>query len=136
MLEYMHSMSLIYRDLKPENVMVNEHGIILFAMIGYLTLIDFGSAKLMGSQTNKRTKTIIGTPHYMAPEIIIGQSYSSAVDLWSLGVCMYEFISGGVPFGEDVEVFYSLEAGPLQHLRGDHKQIVAVSDVHKGSVGA
>ena len=66
---------------------------------GYLKLIDFGTAKIIMD----RTSTIIGTPYYMAPEIILGQGYSFQVDYWSLAICMYEFICGKVPFGESAE---------------------------------
>ena len=66
---------------------------------GYLKLIDFGTAKIIVD----RTSTIIGTPYYMAPEIILGQGYSFQVDYWSLAICMYEFVCGKVPFGESAE---------------------------------
>jgi len=46
-----------------------------------------------------RTFTIIGTPHYMAPEVISGKGYSTNIDLWSVGICLYEFMCGYVPFG-------------------------------------
>ena len=62
-------------------------------------MIDFGTAK----EIEDRTKTIIGTPHYMAPEIIMGGGYSFQVDFWSISICMYEFICGEVPFGEKEE---------------------------------
>jgi cGMP-dependent protein kinase len=63
MLEYLHGHSIIYRDLKPENIMVD--------LSGYLKLIDMGTAKIMKKENNTiRTFTIIGTPHYMAPEVI------------------------------------------------------------------
>jgi cGMP-dependent protein kinase len=90
MLEHMHSKSVVYRDLKPESLLVDEDG--------YLKIIDFGAAKV-----TERTYTIIGTPHYMAPETIVGCGYNNAVDYWSLGIMIYEFFCGYVPFGEDLE---------------------------------
>lgn len=91
-IEYLHERKFIYRDLKPENVMV------LYGN-GYIKLIDFGTAKII----TDRTSTIIGTPHYMAPEVILGGGYSFQVDIWSVAICMYEFMCGGVPFGESAE---------------------------------
>jgi len=88
-LEHLHEREIIYRDLKPENIMIDESG--------YPKLIDFGTAKFLDS----RTYTIIGTPHYMAPEVIKGTGYSFSADLWSLGVMLYEFVCGCVPFAED-----------------------------------
>jgi len=88
-LEYLHDRDVLFRDLKPENVMLDQEG--------YPRLVDFGSAKW----TTERTYTVAGTPHYMAPEVIAGKGYSSAVDYWSLGVMLYEFLCGGVPFGEE-----------------------------------
>lgn len=73
-------------------------------MLGYMYLIDLGTAKPLLKQRGLRTYTIIGTPHYMAPEIILGKGYSFNVDLWSIGVCMYEFLCGGVPYAEDADV--------------------------------
>ena len=89
-LEHLHGKNVVYRDLKPENIMVDEHG--------YINLIDMGTAKKLNKN---RTFTIIGTPHYMAPEIIQSKGYGTMIDLWSLGVCMFEFMCGFVPFGED-----------------------------------
>ena len=91
-IEYLHERKFIYRDIKPENIMVCYKN-------GYLKLIDFGTAK----RITDRTSTIIGTPHYMAPEVIIGGGYSFQVDIWSIAICMYEFVCGGVPFGESAE---------------------------------
>lgn len=90
-LEFLHSRHVIYRDVKPENVMIDGEG--------YLHLIDMGAAKILKSLG--RTFTIIGTPHYMAPEVIKGKGYSYSVDLWSIGVCLYEFMCGVMPYAEN-----------------------------------
>ena len=107
MLEYLHGQNIIYRDLKPENVLTKRNG--------YLKLIDFGTAKLLGEEEEKdggernfRTFTILGSPHYMAPEVIEGKGYSYAVDIYSLGVLFYEFIAGCLPFGQDLEDPYEI----------------------------
>ena len=69
---------------------------------GHLRLIDLGTAKILKS-TSAKTFTMIGTPHYMAPETITGMGYSFSADLWSIGVCFYEFLCGEIPFGQDTE---------------------------------
>ena len=79
-LEHLTSKKILHRDLKPENVLVGENG--------YLKLVDFGSSKIVKS----RTYTILGTPQYMAPEVILGKGYRFSCDLFSLGVMLYEFL--------------------------------------------
>jgi cGMP-dependent protein kinase len=85
-----------------------------------------GTAKLLQAQSS-RTFTIIGTPHYMAPEIIKSKGYTSAVDLWSIGVCLFEFMCGYVPFGEDaedpMEIYDCILKNPLKfpNYFKDHK---------------
>lgn len=112
-LEYLHLKRIVHRDVKPENLMVDERG--------YLRLIDFGTAKQLTNDRG-RTQTIIGTPHYMAPEVLTGKGYSFHVDLWSLGVCMYEFMCGMVPFGEDsldpYEIYKIIIEGELRFPDG------------------
>ena len=88
---YLHQRKFVYRDIKPENIMVLENG--------YIKIIDFGTAK----EIEGKTKTTMGTPHYMAPEMILGGGYSFEVDYWAIAVCMYEFICGEVPFGDKSE---------------------------------
>ncbi|CAD8121760.1 unnamed protein product [Paramecium sonneborni] len=95
-MEYLHTVhQIVYRDIKPENVMVDQ--------FGYLKLIDMGTAKTLKNVSPPKTFTIIGTPHYMAPEVISGKGYGYFADLWSVGCCLYEFLCGGLPFGEDQE---------------------------------
>ena len=87
--KYLHDRKFIFRDIKPENIMVLTNG--------YIKLIDFGTAKVLKDKTN----SIIGTPQYMAPEVIMGDYYSYEIDYWSIGVCLYEFYCGNIPFGEN-----------------------------------
>ena len=87
--EYLHDRDIVYRDFKPENVIVDEEG--------YPRLIDFGIAKIV----NERTFTVLGTPHYIAQEVILGTGYSKNADYWSLGVMLYEFTYNKLPFGAD-----------------------------------
>ena len=95
-LEHLHEREIAYRDLKPENIMADEEG--------YPKLIDFGTAKIVSG----RTYTMVGTPHYMAPEVILGKGYSITADYWSLGIIIYEFLCGVVPFGETDSDSYSI----------------------------
>ena len=87
--QYLHERKILFRDIKPENIIVLENG--------YIKLIDFGTAK----ELKDKTKSIIGTPQYMAPEVILGDLYSFEIDYWSIGVCLYEFCCGILPFGEN-----------------------------------
>ena len=76
---------------------------------GHMLLIDMGTAKILNKGKHQdRTFTIIGTPHYMAPEIIKGKGYSYNIDLWSVGICLYEFMCGGVPYAEEAEDPYEI----------------------------
>ena len=87
-LEHLQKMKIVHRNLKLENVMVDNEG--------YPAIIDFGSAKII----KERTYTIVGTPHYIAPEVIAGKGYSFSCDLWCMGVILYELICYEMPFGE------------------------------------
>ena len=97
MLEYLQKKYIAHRDIKPSNIMVDSNG--------YLKMIDFGTAK----QLTDYTSTVIGTPHYIAPEILKGKGYSLSCDFWSVGICMYEIFYGMYPFGhfatEVIEIY-------------------------------
>lgn len=73
-LEYLHSNNIIYRDLKPENVLLDRHG--------HIRLTDFGLSKIKENEDDL-TYTVCGTPEYMAPEVIVGKGYNHEIDFWA-----------------------------------------------------
>ncbi|CAE7026881.1 egl-4 [Symbiodinium sp. CCMP2592] len=94
MLEALHERNVVYRDLKPENIMLDAEG--------YLKLVDFGTAKKLEAKCG-RTFTLVGTTHYMAPEVMRGKGYGLEVDVWALGIVLYELLCGHLPFGENAD---------------------------------
>ncbi|KAJ3425236.1 non-specific serine/threonine protein kinase [Anaeramoeba flamelloides] len=110
-IEYLHKRNIVYRDLKPENVLLNEDG--------HIKLTDFGLAKsgvsFSGGGGNKyssddddddesnekedqKTNTFCGTPAYFAPEVLKRDSYGKSVDYWTIGILIYEMLTGKPPF--------------------------------------
>jgi len=98
-LEYLHANGVLYRDLKPENLLLTGDG--------HICLTDFGLAKEGLLCADDRTSTFCGTPEYLAPEILDGQEYGKPVDWWSFGTLMYEMLTGLPPFYcDDVQKMY------------------------------
>lgn len=88
-IQYLHEKNIVYRDLKPENLLI--------AADGYLKITDFGFAK----ELHQDTWTLCGTPEYLAPEIIQSKGHGLAVDWWALGILMYEMLCGYPPFYDE-----------------------------------
>ncbi len=94
-LAYAHSMGVIHRDIKPSNLMVAENGV--------LKIMDFGIARVRGSQRLTRSGSIVGTLAYMAPEQLRGEEGDEACDLYSLAIVLYEMLTGTPPFSANSE---------------------------------
>lgn len=105
---YCHRLGIAHRDIKPENV--------LFDSRDRLKLADFGSAEWFGGNEMMMMSGIVGTPYYVAPEILSGEEYDHKVDVWSCGVILYIMLSGVPPFYGDspVETFDKVLRGNLR----------------------
>jgi serine/threonine-protein kinase len=106
-----HQAGVIHRDLKPANILVNDEGL--------LKIVDFGVAAAASSGDTQLTKTgyVIGSPKYMAPEQILGKKVDETADVYSVGVIMYEMVTGVPPYsrGDHMSVMY-------QHVQGKAKR--------------
>ena len=102
-LGHLHKKSIVYRDLKTENVLMDVDG--------YLCLTDFGLAKVL--KEDEQAMTVAGTVEYLAPEIVENKAYGMAVDWWTLGVLTYELCTGFTPFfdpkGNQEKIFTAIK---------------------------
>jgi cGMP-dependent protein kinase len=106
-LEFLHARRIAYLDLKSENCMIDHQG--------YLKMIDFGIAQRI---TSGKCYNVKGTPMFMAPEMILAKGYTTAADLWSLGINLYEYMVGEFPFAKNstnhAEIFKAVLKDPLR----------------------
>jgi len=104
---FMHGLNVIYRDLKPENLVLTK--------TGYLKITDFGFAK----EVTDKTFTLCGTPDYLAPEIVTGQGHGRAVDWWTLGILLYEMVASFPPFYDEqpINTYRRIIKGKVKWVR-------------------
>lgn len=107
-LRYLHRSGIVYRDLKPENLLIDAEG--------HIKLADFGFAKYL---EDNRTFTLCGTPEYLAPEVVKGTKktgYGKPVDWWALGILLFEMLAGYPPFYdcEPVGIYKKILAGIIE----------------------
>jgi len=121
-LEYMQRKHYVYRDLKPENLLVDERG--------YVKIADFGFAKRL--MPGERAYTLCGTPEYMAPELFKQTGHDKGVDWWALGVLAYEMVLGSPPFyapgGDGASQMRRVLSGKYAFPKGAHRTSAAFED--------
>jgi len=99
-LHFLHQLDIVHCDLKPENVLLS--GTTSKGGLPQIKLCDFGFARIIGSESFR--KSVVGTPAYLAPEVLNNRKYNRSLDMWSVGVIIYVSVSGTFPFNEEEEI--------------------------------
>jgi calcium-dependent protein kinase len=124
-INHCHSNGVVHRDLKPENIMYKEN---LNSSTLYdqadIKIIDFGLSKIFNPSDYKSMKTMVGTPYYVAPEVLDGH-YGNECDCWSLGIIMYAVLSGCLPFFGPTakDVFDKIKEGKVNFAMKEFRNI-------------
>ncbi len=125
-IDYLNSKNICHRDLKPDNMILNE--------LGYLKLIDFGTSIIIKDFTN----TITGTPYYISPEVLLGKGYGFSCDYWSIGIITYEIYYNSFPFGNNandpIDIYREIINKNLIIKSGDSKIIQLITSLLKKKV--
>ncbi|XP_021352183.1 serine/threonine-protein kinase D3-like isoform X4 [Mizuhopecten yessoensis] len=115
-LKHLHSKHIVHCDLKPENVLLSSE-----TAFPQVKLCDFGFARIIGEKSFRRS--VVGTPAYLAPEVLKSKGYNRSLDMWSVGVVIYVSISGTFPFNEDEEVSDQIQNASFMYPPNPWKDI-------------
>lgn len=127
-LEYAHGQGLVHRDIAARNVLFGPHG--------HVKVVDFGIARCVDERTLTKTGQMLGSVSYMAPEQALGETPQQAVDIYAVGVLLYEMLTGGLPFTSDNPVQLALKhvnepAPPLPDRFGPELQAIVARALAK-----
>lgn len=115
-LRHLHFKNIVHCDLKPENVLLSSA-----EPFPQVKLCDFGFARIIGEKSFRRS--VVGTPAYLAPEVLLNQGYNRSLDMWSVGVIMYVSLSGTFPFNEDEDINDQIHNAAFMYPPNPWKQI-------------
>uniref|UniRef100_A0A667YRV5 protein kinase C n=1 Tax=Myripristis murdjan TaxID=586833 RepID=A0A667YRV5_9TELE len=115
-LRHLHFKNIVHCDLKPENVLLASA-----EPFPQVKLCDFGFARIIGEKSFRRS--VVGTPAYLAPEVLLNQGYNRSLDMWSVGVIMYVSLSGTFPFNEDEDINDQIHNAAFMYPPNPWKQI-------------
>ncbi|XP_017771650.1 PREDICTED: serine/threonine-protein kinase D3 [Nicrophorus vespilloides] len=115
-LQHLHSKNIVHCDLKPENVLLSSD-----AEYPQVKLCDFGFARIIGEKSFRRS--VVGTPAYLAPEVLRNKGYNRSLDMWSVGVIVYVSLSGTFPFNEDEDINEQIQNAAFMYPSNPWKEI-------------
>ncbi|KAI3422366.1 Serine/threonine-protein kinase dkf-2, variant 2 [Globodera pallida] len=115
-LQYLHNQNIVHCDLKPENILLTSD-----SDFPQVKLCDFGFARIIGERSFRRS--VVGTPAYLAPEVLRNKGFNRSLDMWSVGVIVYVSLSGTFPFNEDEDINDQIQNAEFMYPPNPWKEI-------------